>query len=456
MAAFTIRKGLDIKLAGAPETSIADAPAVDRITVFPADYGAIKPRLEVQEGASVKRGSPLFHDKGNPTLRGTSPASGKVLSIVYGPRRALERIVIQVDATEQAESYPRYQPQQIIGLAREELLQLLQQTGQLVLIRQRPFGRMANPAATPKSIFVNAMATAPFQADVNAVLKGRELAFQAGLDALTRLTPGKVYLSLDARRTNASALTEARNVEVHTFDGPHPAGNTSVHISRLDPMKPHDIVWTIKAADVLQLGHLLLHGEVPGTRTVCLAGHGVAEGHRRYYRVRIGQSLASLLEGKLAAGEQRVLRGDVLAGEKIAAEDAVRLRDTGFTALPEDRERHLLGWAAPGFRFFSASHAFASTWLGGLRKTWALGTNQHGELRPMVLTGLYDKYLPLDILTDYLVRAVLANDTEEAIKLGILETDPEDFALCAFACPSKMDLVGIIRKGLQDIEKEGI
>ncbi len=456
MAAFTIKKGLDIKLAGAPEPLVVDAPSTDTVSVFPSDFGSIKPRLEVQEGATVKRGSPLLHDKQNEALRMTAPAGGTVASIVYGPRRALERIVIKVDAQEQVESYPRHQAHQISSLSREALVGLLQQTGLLALLRQRPFGKMAQPATPPKSIFVNAAATAPFQPDVNVLLKGRETAFQAGLDALTRLTDGKVHLCLDARKANAAALTEARSVQVHTFDGPHPSGNTSVHISRLDPLKPHDIVWTIKAVDVLQVGHLLLNGEVPGTRVVSVGGHGVAEGQRKYYRVRIGQSLASLLEGKLAAGEQRVIRGDVLAGEKTGEHDAVRLLDTGFTVLPEDRERHLLGWAGPGFSFFSASRAFASTWLGGLSKTWALGTNQHGELRPMVLTGLYDKYLPLDIMTDYLVRAVLANDTDEAIKLGILETEPEDFALCAFACPSKMDLMGIIRKGLQDIEKEGI
>lgn len=456
MASFTIKKGLDIKLAGAPDSTLADVSATNAVTVFPADYGRVKLRLLVQEGVAVKRGSPLCCDKQNETLRVTAPAGGVVKSLVYGPRRALERIVIETTGQEEVEAYPRHQAAQVSNLQRDEVLLALQSSGLLVLIRQRPFGHMANPAAAAKSIFVNAMARAPFQADINTVIKGREVAFQAGLDALTRLTAGPVHLCLDARKTNAAALTDARNVQVHTFDGPHPAGNTSVHISRLDPLKPHDVIWTVQAQDVLQIGHLLLNGEVPGTRVICLGGHGVREGARKHYRVRIGQALDSVLAGLLADGEQRVIRGDVLAGAIAAAGDAVRPLDSNFTVIPEDRERHLLGWAGPGFKFFSASRAFASTWLGGLHKEWSLGTNQHGELRPMVLTGLYDKYLPLDIMTDYLVRAVLANDTDEAVKLGILETEPEDFALCAFACPSKIDLVGIVRKGLQDIEKEGI
>ena len=456
MASFSIKKGLDIRLKGAPESVVVDAPAADRVSVYPHDIAGIKPRLMVAEGAAVKRGTPLCYDKRNEALRVTSPAGGVVESIVYGPRRSLEKLVIKVDAQEQVESYTRYQKGEIAGLNRETLLAHLQATGLLALIRQRPFSRIANPLVTPKSIFVNGMNTAPFTPELNVVVKGRELAFQAGLDALSRLTPGKVFLCLDGRIANAPALTGARQVEVHSFEGPHPAGNTSVHISRLDPMKPTDVVWTIKGADVIQIGQLLLNGEVPDSRIITLAGPGVMEGARNYYRVRHGQSLASLLKGKLAEGETRILRGDIFSGVKTTTEDGLHIEDQALTVLMEDRERHLLGWATPGFSFFSASRAFASTWLGGLKREWALGTNQHGELRPMVQTGLYDQYLPLNIMTDYLVRAVLANDTDEAVKLGLLETDPEDFAVCAFACPSKMDLMAIIKKGLADVEKEGI
>ena len=456
MASFSIQKGLDIRLTGAPKPVVVDAPVPDRVTVFPQDIPGLKPRLLVAEGATVKRGTPLFLDKRNEAFRVTSPAGGVVESIVYGPRRALERVVIKVDATEEAESFDRYQPSEIAGLTREALLAHLSATGLLALIRQRPFGRMANPAAMPKAVFVNGMSTAPYTPDLNVVVKGRELAFQAGLDALARLTPGKVFLCLDGRLTNAPALTAARNAEVHYFEGPHPAGNTSVHISRLAPMKPTDVVWAVKGADVIQIGHLLLNGEVPATRVITLAGPAVLDNARNYYRVRLGQSLTSLLRSKLAEGEVRVIRGDIFSGQKAGAEDAVHYDDHALTVLSEDRERHLLGWATPGFSFFSPSRSFATTWLGGLKREWVLGTNQHGELRPMVLTGLYDQYLPLNIMTDYLVRAVLANDTEEAVKLGLLETEPEDFAVCAFACPSKMDLMAIIRKGLDEVEKEGL
>ncbi|MCS6770568.1 MAG: NADH:ubiquinone reductase (Na(+)-transporting) subunit A [Kiritimatiellae bacterium] len=455
MASFTIRKGLNIRLVGAPEPEIADAPESTAVAVIPPEFGPIKVRLDVQEGARVRRGQALFHDKKNPAMRGTAPAAGVVTSIQLGPRRVVERITIQVEGDD-VEPYPRLDPAAVRKADRAEILDVLLKSGLIQLIRQRPFGRAANPEATPKSIFVNGMATGPYQPDINVMIKGRETAFQAGIDALTKLTPGKVFLCLDGARQNAAALTDVKNAEVHTFEGPHPSGNTSVHISRLDPMKPTDVIWTVKAVDLLQIGHLLLNGEVPSHRIVSLGGPAVQEGRRKYYRVRIGQPLKTWLDPHLIKVETRVIRGDIFSGEKVAADDVVRLLDNGYTVLAEDRTRHLLGWAMPGFSYFSVSRAFLSPWLGGLKREWALGTNQHGELRPMVLTGLYDKYMPLNIMVDYVVRAVLANDTEEAIKLGILETLPEDYAVCAFACPSKMDLVGIIRKGLEDIEKEGI
>lgn len=455
MAAFTIRKGLDIRLAGAPHSALADAPAPDVVTVYPGDYDGLKPRVLAPEGTAVKRGTPLLADKRNEAFRICSPAAGTVKQIVYGPRRALQAVVIQVDRNDAAESLPRYPAAQIRSLSREQVLASLQSSGLLALIRQRPFSRMADPAAQPKSIFVNAMSTSPHHADFQVAVKGRELAFQAGLDALATLTQGRVHLCVDGRRETPPVLRDAKNVEVHTFSGPHPAGNTSVHISRIDPIRPHDVVWTIRAADAILIGELLIHGEWPATRIVALAGTGVREAARKHYRVRAGAPLQALLGGALAEGEQRIISGDVLSGTKTDATASLRLLDAIITVIPEDRSRRLLGWMWPGAGLFSLSRAYLSGWFGGGRE-WTLGTNQQGEHRPMVLTGLYDKYMPLDIMVDYLIRAVLANDTEEAIKLGILETDPEDFALCAVACPSKMDLLGIIRRGLQDIEKEGI
>lgn len=447
---------MDLPLAGRPAATVADALATSTVCVVPGAFGDIKPRLLVAEGDTVKRGTPLFYNKRNDALKVCAPAGGKVRSVQIGQRRSIRQIVIEVAGREEVESFRKYRPEELADADREELLAHLQRTGYLVFIRQRPFSRMADPKTRPKSIFVNGMATAPFQADLHVAVRGNEAAFQAGLDALTRLTDGKVHLCLAAGAAEPSpAVTGAKNVALHYFSGPHPSGNTSVHIHHIDPIEPHDVVWTIRGVDLILIGRLLLDGALPASRVIALGGPGVRAGSAGHYRVRMNTSLEAVLDGRLADGEQRIVAGDVLAGTKVGRESHLGLTDSSITVLPEGRERHLMGWIAPGLNVFSRSRTFLSKWFTPNR-TWALDTNMHGSLRSMVLTGLYDRYLPMDIMADFLVRAVLAHDVDEAIKLGLLETDPEDFALCAFACPSKMDLVGIIRRGLAEVEKEGI
>ncbi|HMP89185.1 MAG TPA: Na(+)-translocating NADH-quinone reductase subunit A [Kiritimatiellia bacterium] len=457
MANFTITKGMDIKLAGAPEPFIAQVEDSSQVAIYPTEYVGIKPRLKVKEGDSVKRGTALVYDKKNPDFCICSPAAGKVAKINYGKRRVLESVVIDVDKADQAESFEKFSADQLNGVDRAKLLAILQKTGLIGLLVARPFSRHANAAQLPKSIFVNAMNTAPYQPDPNTVLLGQELPFQAGLNALTRLTDGKVHLCIRGNKENIPALKEAKNVEIHTFSGPHPSGNTSVHIHHIDPISPGDVVWTIKAQDVAILGNLFISGEYPATRVVTLSGPGVLDGHAKHYRIRQGSSLKGLFSGKVDSQEMRYIGGDIYSGSAVSADGFLRFYDRGITVLPEDRERHFMGWVGPGHNRLSVNRTFVSTWFGWNKsKVWSLGTNQRGELRPMVLTGLYDKYLPMNIMADYLVRAVLAKDADEAIALGLLEVDPEDFALCAFVCPSKMDLCGIIRKGLDQVEKEGI
>ena len=451
-----LKKGMDIPLAGAPEQRLADLPPAGRITLYPNEFEGIKPRPAVKVGDAVKRGSVLYYSKKHGDMKFRSPAAGTVEEIALGHRRMLERIVIRPGAADDVEPLPRFEAGRIGTLSREQILAVLLDTGYIALLKQRPFSRIPDPAARPKSIFVNAMNTAPFQPDAAVVVRGQEAAFQAGLDAMTRLTAGKVWLCLPGGRADLPpALTAAKNADIHYFQGPHPAGNSSVHIHHVDPVRPHDVVWTVKAADLVQIGRLLLDGAMPPDRVVMLAGPGVRAEARQYYRARLGSPLESLLKGRLAEGEQRIVAGDLLAGVRVEPGSSLRFQDSGVCVLPEGRERHVLGWIAPGWNLFSWSPSFLSTWLRRGAK-WALDTNRRGSPRAMVLTGLYDRYVPMRIMTDYLVRAVLAHDVDEAVKLGLLEVDPEDFALCAFACPSKMDLVGIIRRGLAEAEKEGV
>jgi Na+-transporting NADH:ubiquinone oxidoreductase subunit A len=376
-----------------------------------------------------------------------------VAKVVLGPRRVVEQIRIEPSGRDETCAFP---VKRTGKASRQEVLEVLLASGYLAFIRQRPFSRIADPEVEPKSIFVNAMRTAPYGTDAAVAVAGEGEAFQAGLDALRVLTPGPVFLVLPASGSGAPhEFADARGVEKRTIRGPHPAGNTGVHIHHLHPLSPGQTVWTIRAEDVALVGRLWLDGVLPTARVVAVAGPGVKEHARRHVRARIGGSVGAWLPDLLGDGEQRVLNGDILSGRRISPDGFLPFHAHGFTVIPEDRERHLLGWLAPGRRRFSLHRTYASGWeTHGPPRT--LGTNRNGSPRAMVLTGLYDRYLPMRVMLDPLVRAVLAGDTDEAIRLGLLELDPEDVALCAFACPSKMDLVGVIRQGLDAVEAEGL
>lgn len=453
---FILRKGFDIRLAGVPVREVADATSPGTSALCLSGFPELKLRLLVKEGDWIKRGAPLLEDKRIAGLRFCAPAGGRIRAVVYGPRRSIERMEIDGDDSGATETLPHWKSEEIRKVPRTDLLASLLGSGALCLIRRRPFSRIADPAVVPKSIFVNAMNTAPFRVDAQVAVSGEEKAFRAGLEALTRLTDGCVHVCVSPEQAaQFEPLIPSDRVRLHAFRGRHPAGNTSVHIHHLDPIRPGDTVWTISAADLVLVGRLLLDGVLPATRIVSLGGPGVRVEHRRHYRVRLGASLQALLKDRLCSGENRVVEKDVLSGTLLAADGYLAWGVSSLTVLPEGRQSVFLGWMLPGLFQFSHSRLLLSTWFRPFTR-WNHTTNMHGGLRAMVATGLYDQFLPMHILTDFLVRAVLAKDTEEAVQLGLLETDPEDFALAAFACPSKMDLVEIIRKGLEDVEAEGL
>jgi len=450
---FKVKKGFDIGLAGKPATEIADLPPSATVAVFPLEFEGMKQRLKVAEGDVVSQGSVLMEDKAHEAFKLRAPAGGTVTQIIRGARRFVEKIVITVGDASEPERFDTFAPEAIASLDRSVVLDQLITTGYLSLIRQRPFSRMVDPSAQPKSIFVNAMNTGPFQADAEVVVGDDPVAFQAGLDLMTRLTEGSVHLCVGANA--GEALNAAQNVQRHTFSGPHPSGNTSIHIDRVDPMVPTDIVWTVKAVDLVPIGRLFLDGVLPATRIVALGGPSVKSDANKHYRVRTGGELARLLAESLDDGAHRVISGDALSGIEVPGDAHLRFHQSATTVIPADKERYFMGWTMPGFKQMSFSRLFASTWLPG-EHDGKLGTNMHGEERALVLTGNYDKVMPLNIMVDFLIRAILANDTDEAIALGILETDPEDFALCDVICPSKVEIQELISRGLRQIEEEGI
>ncbi|MGA0370001.1 MAG: NADH:ubiquinone reductase (Na(+)-transporting) subunit A [Kiritimatiellia bacterium] len=454
-ADFTISKGLNLPMLGAPGTDIRSVSHAGTVSVYPSEFKKVKFKCLVEEGARVTRGGKLARRKDVPEFFVCSPVSGTVKAVNLGERRSLKEIVIEPDGSDAAESFQSFTVDGILKAKAENVMAVLLDSGLLGLIRQRPFNHIADPALRPKSIFVNGMASAPFRPDAHILAAGKADAVQIALNALTLFTDGPVHLNLAAAaKEKSDALTQAANVQINYFSGPHPSGNTSTHIHYLDPILPGDVVWTLRVSDLIRIGEILLSGLYPNRQVMMLAGEGLKEEGRGYVEVDTGMPLAEILKPILADGEQRVIRGDVLAGEAVdLSEMGVYLYDAGFVVIPEDTERHFLGWYAPTKTQYSAHKVVPSNWIKN--KLFSFGTNTRGGHRAMVLTGIYDPYVPLDIMVDPLVRACIAGETEDAIAMGILETDPEDFALCTFVCPSKNDFGKVISDTLDLIEQEG-
>ena len=450
MATFQIKQGRDIKLKGAAPKEIVTLSLPRQVAVVPSDFKGIKASLCVKVNDAVKVGTPLFEDKHCPEIKVVSPVSGRVAAINRGEKRFLEDIVVESDGRDEAVAFRKFSASEISGLSKEDVEKSLLQSGLWPVLRQRPFSKVAHPHEPPKSIFVHAMNTEPLAADIDFILQGKEEQFQAGLDALRRLTKGNVYLC--ARHgARSMALTRARGVETHYFAGPHPAGNVSTHIHYLDPIHKGDHVWYVEAQDVARAGSLFLEGVYSPERVVAVTGEGA--GRKFYAKTIVGAPVSLLLKGSGLEG-MRCVSGSVLAGREVGKDGYLSFYDSQLTVIPAGGKRTFLGWLSPGSDKYTFSRTFVSSFLPP-RKEVSLTTDKHGSDRAIVLNHIYDPLVPLDIMVYFLLKAVIGGDIEEAEKLGILECDEEDFALCSFSCPSKTDVGGIIREGLELIEREG-
>lgn len=443
-----LKKGLDIPLAGAAPAKIAETVAPDLVAIKPTDFKALVPKLAVKEGDAVKAGDALFVDKMCPSIRFCSPVSGVVQAVVRGDKRKLLAVVVKADKEQQS---VKHNAVDLAKMDRMAVVDLLLERGLWPMIKQRPYGIVANPELTPKSIFVSAMATAPLAPDPDFVMEGQMEYLQAGINALGRLTNGGVHFSLNAAKAAGSAMSSLKGVIPHTFSGPHPAGNVGVQINHISPINKGEIVWTVDLVSLAAIGRCIATGTYDMSRVVAVTGPA-AENPVCVKAVQ-GMSLASI--AKFAKkGNVRFISGDVLTGENVGADGYLGFFDNQVTLLEEGDYYEMLGWIKP-FRLkkFSFSHLYWS-WLAGKKKTYKLDTNTNGGPRAFVVSDVYGKVLPMDIYPVYLLKACLAKDIEKMENLGIYEVIPEDFALCEFVCPSKIEIQKILSDGIDLMLKE--
>ncbi len=446
---ITLRKGLDINLQGKPQLHLSDAPLAAAYAVSPLDFEGVTPKLLVKAGERVKAGTPLFFNKNDERVLFTSPISGEVAAVNRGEKRKVLSVTVVPDAEQQYEEFAR---PDLATASREEIVGLLLRSGLWPMFMQRPYGIIADPSATPKAIFVTAFDSAPLAPDYNFALQGEKNNLQTGIEVLRKLSGGKVHLSVRAKAEGD--MPSLTGVELHTFAGKHPVGNVGVQIHHIDPVNKGETVWTVNIQDLAIIGRLFNTGRVDMTRTIAVTGSEVEK--PAYVRTIAGACVDSILGGnikKQQAGDSvRIISGNVLTGTKTAMDGFLGYYANQLTVIPEGDKYELLGWAMPRFKKFSVSRAYFS-WLCP-KKAYKLDTNMNGGERPFVVTGLYEQYLPMDIYPMYLLKACLAGDIDKMENLGIYEVVEEDFALCEFVDPSKIEIQQIIRDGINLMIKE--
>ena len=446
---FRINKGLDVPIVGIPDQMVSDAAPVQSVALIGDDYLGLNPEMLVGEGDVVNLGQALFEDKQNPGVRFTAPGCGRVAAIHRGARRTLQSLVIELQGKSE-ETFNSWQGTELASLSEQAVRENLLVSGLWTAFRTRPFSRVPRVDSEPAAIFVTAIDTNPLAANPDLIIRASVQGFADGLSVLSRLTQGSVYVCMEPG--SSVTVPSGDRIRIATFAGLHPAGLAGPHIHFLEPVDIDKTVWHINYQDVIAIGRLFTTGRLAVTRIVALAGPPVIR--PRLVRARLGASTDDLTQGELPESPLRIVSGSVLSGRWAAGWAAYLGRyHSQLSVLAEGYRQEFLGWLAPGRKKFSANRIFVSSILR--QQQFDMTTSQHGSPRAMVPIGNYEKVMPLDLLPTPLLKALLVRDTDTAQRLGCLELDEEDLALCSFVCCSKYDYGEALRECLTMIEQAG-
>ena len=439
MATVRLKKGFDISLLGGiTDNTVGDTAAPQSVAVVPDDFHGIIPRMEKKEGEHVAAGEPIYHDKNHEAIKVVAPVSGTIKEVRRGERRHIDAIIIAPDGNGDSVSH------NIMGDAE----QVLMQSGLWVMMRQRPYDVVPSPGVRPRDVFVTAFDSAPLAPDLDVVMGDKRQFIAKGVDVLSGLTDGKVYIGV---RDGQSI--EAPGAVVTTFEGPHPAGNVGVQAANTAPVNKGDVVWTMDIVTLARIGELFTTGKVNHQTVVAITGEMVQQ--PRYVKTVMGADLQTVLKHETTnVAQSRIICGNVLTGLKVEADQWLRAPYRHITIIPENNHPdEFMGWASFSPNRFSIYRTF-TTWLGGLGKARSFDSRIKGGERAIVRTGEYDAMLPMDIFGEFLIKAIISGDIDKMEQLGIYEIAPEDFALAEFADTSKLELQRIVRQGLDKLRAE--
>lgn len=432
------KRGLTLRLKGEAEKTLVDAPRSKTFAIKPPDFHSIVPKMVVKEGAKLQAGDELFFSKYTDQIRFTSPVSGTLKEIKRGEKRRIMEVVIEADPSDTYREFGTMDP---LSADADAVKERILESGCWAFMNQRPYDIVADPKDSPKAIFVSAMNTAPLSGDVEFILKDKMEAFQTGLNALTRLTSGKVHVSV-AKQTD-SLFRDLENVEIHQVRGPHPAANVGVQIHHIDPINIGERVWTVGPEDVAIIGEMFQTGKFNAERTVAVAGSSAKD--RKYFRTKIGANASDLIGN--VGDDVRVISGDVLSGDKIRSNQFINFYPNTLTMIPEGNQYRMFGWLPFTYNSIPSNSRTSLSWLFPNKK-YEVNTNLNGEERALVVTGEMEEVLPMDLFPMQLIKACMGADIEKMENLGIYEVAPEDFALIDYVNTSKIEAQEIIRLGL--------
>jgi Na+-transporting NADH:ubiquinone oxidoreductase subunit A len=440
---ITIKKGLDLRIAGnVPADAKPRQLKADEVAVAPDDFAGFVAKVEVKPGDTVKAGDALMHHKDAEAVKLVSPIAGTVLDVVRGERRRVLRVTVKADGTDNKRTFGK----ESFGDA-QSIADTLAQSGLLAMMRQRPYDIVPNPADRPRDIFVTAIDSAPLAVATTWQAADKSV-FESAVKLLAQLTDGKVYIS---RRADGTMPDVAGAVTVDVA-GLHPAGLAGVQIANIKPVNKGETVWTLSAETLYKIGILAQTGSVDWTTNVAVTGSEVATPY--VAQTVCGAKLNTLLANELKAlGEhKRIIAGNVLTGVKEDTEGYLHYPYTQVTVIPEgDDVDEFMGWASLSPKKMSVSPSFPGRWL---RRIFTPDARTLGGRRAMIQSGEYESVMPMDIMAEYLLKAIKSQNIDEMERLGIYEVAPEDFALAEVIDSSKQPLQAMVRAGLDYLRKE--
>ena len=439
MQKITIKKGHNINISGLASREFTNAPTQKFVSISPQDFNYIKPKLLVKEGDHVSLGDALFFDKVNPEVKWPSIAAGTISKIVYGERRAVLDIIIEIDESKEKILEPIDKKNLS---SKEEVKNFIKDNNLWPFFTQRPFNKVVNPEDNPKCIIVSLADSSPLANDLSFSIAEKKDHIVSALLNIKKLTDGNLYVAV--RGDNFSFLSDYDFITLVQVEGPHPSGNVGVILNRINPLNQNEVVWTVQGSHLPVLGKLFSKGIYDFSLNISIGGPSVKPS---YFKSRIGARFDTYKDSLLMENV-RIISGNVLTGKQVNLDGFLGFYHSSFSVIEESFDRQFIGWLHPGGK---SKYSVFNAYFGSNKKSYDFTTLQNGSNRAFVPVDAWEKVFPMDIYINALARSIEANDIDEMEQLGIYECDEEDVALCSFVCPSKSDVGAIIRKGLDTI-----